>query len=72
MKMILKTEKYLTEWNEDKVVMLPKLCSEVGKLKSENWRPITLTNTMYSIIFGRIADYFQELHKEGKKIVDDK
>jgi hypothetical protein len=30
-----------------------------------------LTNAMDSIIFGRIADYFQELYKEVKKIADD-
>jgi hypothetical protein len=36
MKMILKIQKYPTEWKKDKVLMLPKPCSEERKLKSEN------------------------------------
>jgi hypothetical protein len=34
-----------------------KTCNEEEKDQSENWRPITLTNIMYQIIFGRIAEY---------------
>jgi hypothetical protein len=43
--------------------MLPKPCSEEEKNMPENWRPITLTNILYRIIFGSIADYFQSIQK---------
>jgi hypothetical protein len=67
MTMMLRTQKCPTAWKEGKVVMLPKPCNENEKDQPNNWRPITLTNIMYRIIFGRIADYFQSIHKlKGK------
>jgi hypothetical protein len=50
--------------------MLPKPCSEDEKNKPENWRLITLTDIFYKIIFGRIAEYFQMIHKR-KRTGDD-
>jgi hypothetical protein len=36
--------------------MLSKPCNGEEKDPHENWRPITLTNIMYRIIFGRVAE----------------
>jgi hypothetical protein len=47
--------------------MLPKPCSEEEKNLPGNWRPIKLTNIIYRIIFGRIGDYFQTVHKGKSK-----
>jgi hypothetical protein len=70
MNMMIRTQKCPTSWKEGKVVMLPKPCSEEEKNLPDNWRPITLNNIMYRIIFGRIADYFQTVHK-GKSKKED-
>jgi hypothetical protein len=43
--------------------MLPKPCNEEEKDEPENWRSIPLTCIMYRIIFGRIAEYKQSIHK---------
>jgi hypothetical protein len=48
MTMMLKVQKCHEVWKED---------------KPGNWRPITLTSILYRIIFGRIAEYFQQIHK---------
>jgi hypothetical protein len=64
MTMMLRLQKCPEAWKEGKVVMLPKPCKKSEKNKPENWRPITLTNICYRIVFGRIADYFQEMHKK--------
>jgi hypothetical protein len=50
--------------------MIPKPCNEEDKNHPENWRPITLTNIMYRIIFGRIADYIQHINKSKSKSGD--
>jgi hypothetical protein len=55
MNMMIRTQKCPEAWKEDKVVMLPKSCKEEEKDRLENWKPITLTNIMYRIIFGRIV-----------------
>jgi hypothetical protein len=47
--------------------MLPKPFSGEEKNLPGNWRPITLTNIMYRIIFDRFADYFQTFHKGKSK-----
>jgi hypothetical protein len=57
MNMMIRTQKCSTPWKEGKVVMLSKPCSEEEKNLPDNWKPITLTNIMYRIIFDRIADY---------------
>jgi hypothetical protein len=68
-----RTQKCPEAWKEGKVVMLPKPCSEEKKDLLQNSRPITLKNILYRIIFGRIADNFQLIHKEkyikGDRIV---
>jgi hypothetical protein len=63
MNMMIRTQKCPEAWKQGKVVMLSKPCNEEEKDRPENWRPITLTNIMYRIIFGRIADYTQSIHK---------
>jgi hypothetical protein len=40
--------------------------NEEEKLKPENWKPITLTNTMYRITSRIISRWFQDIHKERK------
>jgi hypothetical protein len=67
MNMLVRTQKCPTSWKEGKVVMLPKPCSEEENNLPNNWRPITVTNIMYRIIFGRIADYFQTIHKDKSR-----
>jgi hypothetical protein len=64
MTMMMRIQKCPEAWKEGKVVMLPKPCKESEKGRPENWRPITLTNICYRIVFGRIADHFQEIHKK--------
>jgi hypothetical protein len=63
MTMILSVQKCPESWKEGKIVMLPKPCDESEKDQPGNWRPITLTNIMYRIIFGRIAEYVQHVNK---------
>jgi hypothetical protein len=73
MTMMLRVQKCREAWKEGKVVMLPKPCDESEKDKQGNWRPITLTSILYRIIFGKIAEYFQFMHKrkthDGDEIV---
>jgi hypothetical protein len=64
MNMMIRTQKCPEAWEEEKVVMLPKPCSEEEKDLPQNWKPITLTNILSRIIFDRIADYFLLIHKE--------
>jgi hypothetical protein len=64
MTMMLRVQKFPESWKEGKIVMLPKPCDESEKDKPNNWRPITLTSILYRIIFGRIAEYFQSVHKK--------
>jgi hypothetical protein len=63
MTMMLRVQKYPEAWREGKVVMLLKPCDESEKDKPGNWKPITLTCILYRIIFGKIAEYFQFVHK---------
>jgi hypothetical protein len=63
MEMLLRMQRCPESWKEWKVVMLSKPCDESEKNKPENWRPITLTNILYRIVFGRISEYFQQMHK---------
>jgi hypothetical protein len=49
--MMIRTQKCTESWKEGKVVMLSN-CSEEEKDLRQNWRPITLTNILYRIIFG--------------------
>jgi hypothetical protein len=65
--MIIRVQKCSEAWKEGKVVMLPKPCEESEKEKPGNWRPITLTNIFYRIIFGRISEYFQMIHKRKRE-----
>jgi hypothetical protein len=71
--MMLRVQKCPEAWKEGKVVMLPKPCDETEKDKPGNWRPITLTSILYRIVFGKIAEYFQFIHKrkthDGNEIV---
>jgi hypothetical protein len=73
MEMLLRMQRCPESWKKGKVVILPKPCDESEKNKPENWRPITLTNIFYRIIFGRISEYFQQMHKrktaDGNRIV---
>jgi hypothetical protein len=61
--MFLRIQRCPESWKEGKVVMLPNPCDESEKNKPENWRSITLTNIFYRIIFGRISEYIQLMHK---------
>jgi hypothetical protein len=67
MNMMIRTQKCPTSWKEGKVVMLPKPCREVGKNLPGNWIPITLTNIMYRIKFGRIRIIFKQFIKENRR-----
>jgi hypothetical protein len=47
-KIFLYTRKCPMSWKEGKAVLLPNpVQNEEEKMNSENWKPITLTNTMY-------------------------
>jgi hypothetical protein len=64
MNMMIRTQRCAEAWKEGKVVRLPTPCSEIEKNLPQNWRLITLTNILDRIMFGRIADYFQLIHKK--------
>jgi hypothetical protein len=70
MNMMISTKKCSEAWKESKVILIPKPYNEEDKNRPENWRPITLTNIMYRIIFGRIADYIQSINKSKSKSGD--
>jgi hypothetical protein len=67
MTMMIRLQKCTESWKEGKVVMLPKPCNESENGKPENLRPIRLTSIFYRIIFGRIAEYFQSMHKKKSR-----
>jgi hypothetical protein len=46
--------------------MLPKQYNKEDNDKPENWKPITLTDIICRKIFGRIAEYFQDINADKK------
>jgi hypothetical protein len=44
-------------------VILPKSCNKDEKDRSENWKPITLTDIFDRIIVDIITDYFQVMNE---------
>jgi hypothetical protein len=70
MNLMLRVDKNAQTWKERKVVMLLKQYNKENKDNRENWKPITLTDIICGKIFGRIAEYFQDINAD-KKVAGD-